>query len=163
MGYNIACIAINRNISGHIESFFENNDIKVHFSNDYISLETAFEGGQSEEVDVYFTESGTLLFIPDGMCLIDYVMANTEVMAFCYYDTVSAYSLYLTNDYTITREIMEAQGELLHSKGDLLHFETDNSVLSDWIEDKVEEMIGLKLFSYNGEGKCLKYIITSIS
>ena len=65
MGYNYSCIVIDRNIEGHVEPFLKDNGIFVKPSQKTVPIDKALDGDQSKEIDAYFTDRGTILFIPN--------------------------------------------------------------------------------------------------
>lgn len=159
MGYNYSCIAIDRNIESKVEEFLEHNRIFVKPTSKTVSIESALDGDQSKEIDAYFTDKGTILFIPNEMSLQYYTYPDTEVMTFSYYETTMAFTIILTKDGTAVREIMEAEGEIHLEEGSPLSYEEGQKSVSDWISEKVEDMTGFKMFGYDDDAICIRYNI----
>ncbi len=159
MGYNYSCIVIDRNIEGKVEDFLEYNNVFVKTSSKSVAIESALDGDQSKEIDAYFTDKGTILFIPNEMSLQYYNYPDTVVMTFSYYETTMTFTIFLSQNGKAIREIMEAESEIHHEEGAPLTYEDGHNSIADWIDEKVEDLTGFKMFSYDDDAMCVRYNI----
>lgn len=161
MGYNYSCIVIDRNIEGQVEPFLKNNGIFIKPSQKTVPIEKAMDGDQSKEIDAFFTDSGTILFIPNDLSLQCYMLESAEVLTFSYYETAMAFTVFLSKDSKSIREIMEADGEIHLDEGEALPYEADANSISDWLDKKVDAMTGFKMFGYEDDAVCKRFIISA--
>ncbi len=159
MGYNYSCIVIDRNIEGQVEPFLKINGIFVKPSQKTVPIEKAMDGDQSKEIDAFFTDSGSILFIPNDLSLQYYMLESAEVLTFSYYETAMAFTVFLSKDSKSIREIMEADGEIHLDEGEALPDEAEANSISDWINEKVENLTGFKMFSSYDDAMCIRYNI----
>ena len=159
MGYNFSCIAIDKNINGQVDAFLENNNIFIAPTGKRVSIDRAMNGDQSKEIDAFFTDRGTILFIPYDLSLQAYKFGGANVMAFSYYETVMAFTIFFTEDGKLVRTILEAEGEIHDQSGEPLSIESDHESIADCIEEMVEYLTGFRLFSYDEESTCERYSI----
>lgn len=157
MGFNIAGIVINHNYDNKIEELGKKLNLNLSFKGD-ISYEEAVANWKDEGVcDIYFTEQGTLMFLPFSRLADTYSIEDQNILYFGYSESMMVFSLEYYENGVLRRNVVESDGEIMVENGEPLPEEESNSELSELIFDKIENILGKSFWAIDFEEKSYSY------
>ena len=156
MGFNIAGIVINHNYDNKIEELGKKLNLNLSFKGD-ISYEEAVANWKDEGVcDIYFTEQGTLMFLPFSRLADTYSIEGQNILYFGYTETMMVFSIEYYENGILRRNVIESEGEIMVENGEPLPEEESTSELSALIFDKIGKVLGKSFWEIDFEEKAYR-------
>jgi hypothetical protein len=161
MGFNISGIAINKNYENDFESLqkqFGWNLIKQ----EEIVFEDASSNWKEEQIcDVYFCETGTLIFINMEMCTESWSLTNNNTFTFALSETSMSFCVYYCENGVEKRSIMEFEGERPVDEGEKLAIEEESEDTSEIIWNQMGVVLGKPFWDIEPDEKAVRYIFSN--
>ncbi len=157
MGFNISGIVVNKNYEGNTTELGDNLGLSLT-SNSEITYEEAAKNWKEDGIcDIYFHETGTLLYLSMDRCTEGYAIPGQKVLTFALSETSMAFSLnYYENDHFV-REIMEFDGDRVTDEGDPLPQEATDSDVSELIFTMIGDVLGTRFWDIDFAAKAFRY------
>ena len=155
MGFNISGIVINQNFKDHLEQL--SGCLKLELvPREEITFEEASQNWKREGCDIYFSEKGTLLFLPMDMCNRKRSCENLEIMTFVYSEMSMVFYMNYSNG-SQDREIAEVEGARNLEDGPELDIEADaGGEVSEIIIRMISKILGEDFWDIDLSGKALR-------
>jgi len=147
MGFNISGIAIDKNFDKDLEKL--NAVFGWNFKSiEEVTFDRASKNWTPEnEVNIYFSDKATLIFLNYEFCLEPYAISNAKVLTFAYSATAMAFFISLWDNHQHQRTIMETERKIMQQKGEKLPLEKDEPATDSLIFDMINELMGQTFFS----------------
>ena len=158
MGFNLSGLAINKNYESDFDALQKQLGWHLEKQSD-INFETASSNWTEDGIcDVYFTESGTLIFMSMDMCAESWVLKNENTFTFALSETSMAFSLNYCENGALERSIMEVEGDRMQDEGQKLMVEDRSEDTSEIIWNQIEEVIGKRFWDIRPDEKAIRYV-----
>ncbi len=156
MTFNIAGIAISQNYEDNIQELGELIDLELAEEGE-ITFGMAVADWKKDGIcDVYFTENGTLVFLPIKHCMEPNPIADARVLTFIISEKSQAFSLFYSVGLFEERSIVEVNHERLTEEGNRLRAEDKFSKISEMILAQASSVIGKNFWKIGAEEKALR-------
>jgi hypothetical protein len=142
MGLNTAVIIVNKNVATDFNSFAKSIGLEVVFEKD-VHFEYACSNYKKEFIDVFFTEIGSLLFVPIDEYKVTKASKNGEIAIIAVLEFSNTFTIRYAKNGKIERNFTLSEGELYYEEGAVLPFEQG--------EDLVNKM-SLAIETFTGKG-----------
>lgn len=157
MGFNISGIAINKNYKDKLPEPARSIDLSLAFDSEITYEEAAGNWKEDGICDIYFSDKGTLLFLPMDNCTDGYAVKGQTVLTFALSETSMAFNLnYYKNDRFV-REAMEFDGDRVTDEGDPLPQENEEINVSGLAFQLIQEILGQKIEEIDLEARAYRY------
>jgi len=156
MGINISGIAINKSYRDNIDQL--QSDFNWVFSKESeTDFETASKNWTKKGVCyVYFTDSGTLMFLEKDMCSYPYSIEGSNCLTFVHSETSMAFKFDYNEGKILRRSIMEVKGKNLDNYGNSLSVEEISTDTSEIIFAQISQVLGKEFFSIEPDERAFK-------
>lgn len=147
MSFSIFGIAINKNYENNFEELQKGLGWQLK-KESIIDLETASENRKEEGiVDVYFSQKGTLLFLPAELMdsIENWFLRDINQLTFSIDDNMMHFLLKYYERGILKRSIMDFDGELIET-GAPFSFEEESDETMEIILELIKEMIEIDLW-----------------
>lgn len=142
MGYNISGLAINRNFNKDLNELAKAFNWKMELVKEVSFEEASANWTPNNEVNVYFSDSATLLFIDSDRCMGGFRLGGAKVLTFVYTATSMAFLMNYWNQDKVDRYIMEVEGDIMSQRGEKLALEAKHSTTDGLIFGMIDEVLG---------------------
>jgi hypothetical protein len=157
MGFNISGIAINKSFKDNFDELLANFNWDVVFHEE-VTFEEASKNWKDKELcDVFFTETGTLLFVNMDLCIEPWRLKDCNVFTFTLSETSMAFSIQYSENLALKRSIMEVNGERLEDSGDSFDFENEIPDTAEIIWRQLGIMLGKSFWDIDFQAPCHRY------
>ncbi len=159
MAFNFSGIVINKNYEGQVEELGEALGFQLNYDCP-ISYEEASKNWKEDGMcDIFFSKSGTLMFLPMELCIKDYFIEQQQVLTFAYSDNSMAFNLSYYEGTACKRKILEVSEHRITDSGDLLSEETADTDVSELIFDQIGKVLGLDFWEMDDDLKATRYVM----
>jgi len=147
MGFNISGIAIDKNFDKDVQKIAD--AFGWNFSHvKEVTFERASKNWTPEgEVNIYFSDRATLIFLNYANCLEPYAISDAKVLTFAYSATSMAFFMSFWDNQQHRRTIMEIERDISQQNGEKLPLEKDEPTTDSLIFDMINEVMGQTFFS----------------
>lgn len=124
-----------------------------------ISFETASSNWKDEGIcDVYFCETGTLMFISMDMCAESWSLKNANTLTFALSETSMAFNLNYCENGILKRSIMEIDDRRMFDGDEKLEVEDRSEDTSEVIWNQMEVVLGKSFRSIGADETAERYL-----
>ena len=157
MGYNISGIAIDKNYENDFVSLQNQLGWNLEKVTE-IDFETASANWTDDKIcNVYFTKTGTLIFIGMENCEQSFNLKNDHVLTFALSETSMVFNINYSEKGVEKRSIIEVNDERVEDSGEALAIEKDSEDTSEIIWNQIEVLLGKRFFDIELEEKATQY------
>jgi hypothetical protein len=160
MGFNISGLAINKNYEkdfGQLQKELGWYLVKEA----EIDFETASSNWTKEDIcNVYFSEKGTLMFIPMEISAQSFPLKGNNTLSFALSETAMAFNVNYCENGIEKRSIMEVEGNRMIDKGEKLQVEEKSEDPSEIIWNQIEVVMGKRYWDIELDEKAVRYIFS---
>ncbi len=157
MGFNISGIAINKSYKDNFDELLANFNWEVVFHEE-VTFEDASKNWKDKELcDVFFTETGTLLFVNMDLCIEPWRLKDYNVFTFTLSETSMAFSIQYSENMALKRTIIEVNRERLEDSGDRFDFENEVPDTAEIIWRQLGIMLGKSFGNIDFQAPCRRY------
>ena len=157
MGLNIAGIAINSNFNKNVDELIKKLDWSIEFDKEIVFEEASSNWKDDKLADIYFTNSGTIIFLSEPFLVNEENTKGLEVLGFGLSETVMAFVLNYYKDGTTVREKITHEGNLMTERGEKLEIEGIEEDISEQIHGLINHLIGVKFWDIDLGEKAFRY------
>lgn len=158
MGFNISGIVIDKNYEEDFISLQKELGWILEKQSD-INFQTASSNWKDEGIcDVYFSETGTLLFLSMDMCAQCWPVKSNKTFTFALSETSMAFNIGYCEYGVEKRSFMVVNGEKLIDTGSKLEVEQKSEDPSEIIWNQLEVMLGKSFWGINESEKATRYV-----
>jgi hypothetical protein len=147
MGFNIAVIAVNKNVKNNFDTFAHSIGIETT-AYGRVDIQEASANRKSGFIDAYFTENGSLLFVPMGDYQIKEASKIGKIASFIIDETSMSFVLRYAENGKLERMYTESDGEIYDNEGSVLAFEKAEDFM-DRMSLAVEEFTGKGVWDFD--------------
>lgn len=163
MGFNISGLVINKNYKDNFEELQNNLGWTLKKEGD-ISFETASSNWKDEGIcDVYFCETGTLMFISMDMCAESWSLKNANTLTFALSETSMAFNLNYCENGILKRSIMEIDDRRMFDGDEKLEVEDRSEDTSEVIWNQMEVVLGKSFWSIEADEPAERYLFVKVT
>lgn len=157
MGLNIGGLCISRNLAENESALAEILEAQLDFSS-YITMEEVMDDWPNEDfVDVYFCDSGTVIFCDIDFCALPYLIQGESTFSFAHIETSMSFSIIYTENASVRREITVHEEQVLDSEGEPLDFESEVPDPSELIYRLFKEVTGVSFWDIEPDTQLKRY------
>jgi hypothetical protein len=158
MGFNVSGLVINKNYENNFDEL--QNELGWTLKKEgEISFETASSNWKDDGIcDVYFTETGTLMFISMDMCVESWGLKNANTLTFALSETSMAFNLNYCENGVLKRSIMEVEDNRMAEEGERLEVEDKSEDTSEVIWNQIEVVLGKSFWSIEPNENAVRYL-----
>ena len=158
MGFNFSGIAVNKNLQDEIHFLERLLSRKLTYNKEIYFEEAMSYHKDNNDCDIYFTEKGTLVFLPEP---IEYSLNDfsegLKISQFVASETSMVFALELSENQSTTREIQEFNGERMYDDGEKIEGETDEDDGFYVVTKSIEYIIGEDFWEIKPDSKSFRY------
>ncbi|MFN8320437.1 MAG: hypothetical protein U0V54_13545 [Saprospiraceae bacterium] len=163
MGMNISGIAINKNYENDFENLAKSLRWKLKKQAE-IDFGTAVSNWKEKGIcDVYFSETGTVLFVNMEMCAEGWGLENDNALTFILSETSMAFNLHYCENGIHKRILIDVEGKRVFSRGDPMSVEANSGDMANIILNQLEVVIGKSFWDIEHTEKAYRYIFVDDS
>jgi hypothetical protein len=148
MGLNVSIIATNKNRAHDFEAFAKSVGLKIKHQGN-VSFEDALVRNEAF-VDVFFTEKGSLLFVPIGEYNIKTASKTGKIAAIVVHDVTNTYTLRYAENGKIIRIFTDDDGDIYDNEGAALPYEENDDFINT-MSSIVEEFTGKGFWDFEND------------
>jgi hypothetical protein len=157
VGYNVSGLVVNKNYQDNFDELQKELGWTLKKEED-INFETASSNWKDDGIcDVYFAESGTLMFISMDMCVESWGIKNANTLTFALSETSMAFNFNYSENKVLKRSIMEVGDNRMTEKGEKLEMEDNSEDTSELIWNQMEVVLGISFWSIKPEERAVRY------
>lgn len=143
MGFNISGLVINKNYENNLDDLQQKLGWSLQKVED-INFETASENWKEPNIcDVYFTETGTILFLGMDKCMESYPIEDVNTLSFILSEVSMSFNLNYCENGINKRSFMATEGMKVMEEGEELDAEHKNDDLSEVIWEQIGIVLGI--------------------
>lgn len=164
MGYNISGLVIDKNYQNDLNQLEEILGEKLNFEKG-VPFEEGSENWKDDNYcDIYFSETGTLIFISMERAAFEFKIKQQKAFSFALSEMTMTFAVNYTDNTEIIRSFAETEDGTRHQEvGKKLPFEENESDVSELIYHLIEKTLGKTFWSIDLEEKCFRYKFESQS
>jgi hypothetical protein len=158
MGFNIAGLIIDKNLNDDLSSLEAILGEKLIFEKEVIFEEASENWKDDHYCDVYFSETGTLIFLAMERGGFEFYPKKQDAFSFVLSEMSMTFSINYVEKGVLIRSFIVAEDEVLQDEGELFDFETVEEDKSEVIYQLFEKTLGESFHEIDVEAKCYRYI-----
>jgi hypothetical protein len=163
MGFNISGIVLSENFEEKINELQYQIGLNLEFEAE-ITFEAATENWKEKGFcDIYFSDSGTLIFLNMDYCIDPWSFAKGNTLAFSLSETSMAFSFNYCEKNTLRRRLLGIDDEIIEEGGEELDIEKETPDLSELIWKQLEITLGKNYWNIELSEKAYRYKLNSIN
>lgn len=161
MGFNISALVIDKNYSNHLSELEEILGEKLIFQKE-VSVDEGCESWKEDDYcDIYYSETGTLVFLSMTTGGFDFHAENQVAFSFVLSETTGMYVINYVKNGELIRSYMETDEGVSENEGKPFDFEKEEDDKSELIYHLIEQTLGESFHEIDFEKTCLRYSFAS--
>ncbi len=157
MGVNIAGVVINRRYKDNVAGLEKILGEKLVFDKEVPFEEASENWKKNTYCDVYYSDSGTLVFLSFESAGFDFPVKDQETFSFVLSEMSMAFSVNYTRNGEVLRTILESEGEIHQNEGIPFEYEGEQEDRPGLIHYLFEKTLGIPFFEIDPAATCYRY------
>lgn len=157
MGFNISGLVIDKNYQDNLAELETIFGEKLVFDRE-VSFEEACESWKDDKYcDVYFSETGTILFMSMERGGFEFYAKGQDAFSFVLSEMIMMFSINYVENGANIRSYLESESEVMQNEGEPFDFELQQEDKSEVIYHLIEETLGESFHDVDLDAVCYRY------
>ena len=157
MGLNIGGICISRNLAEHEAALGKILEAQLEFACNINMEEVTSDWPNEQFIDVYFSESGTIIFCDVDFCTLPYLIDGESALSFVHVETSMSFSVNYSENAVLRRGIIAHEDSIIESIGEMLPLEREEKDTSELIFKLFEQVAGVSFWEIEPDAQVKRF------